>query len=235
MWNPWLVGGIIYSSGVEYGKTSPRDESFIPAPKVHAWARSQGGSIPCAPSPTKSPPTEVHAPCHICFCLPGHPGNSQGEDCCIHLGLQCIAEENNPPKRDQPCLLVESIVELRREVGFYLSFTDKEVFWGLELPQEERSSLSVPTAPTADAPGDIDTPDMPSVSEAAPKYARWNTVIHPSWPVVATGETPQLTAMPRVKRRTLQLSRTISISPPPKCPKAPLPPRSPCWPEHWHY
>ena len=44
---------------------------------------------------------------------------------------------------------------------------------------------------------------------------------------LATGETPQLTTMPRVKRRTLQLSRTISISPPPKPPKAPLPPRSP--------
>ena len=94
--------------------------------------------------------------------------------------LQCITEENNLPKRDQPCLLVESIVELRREVGFYLSFTDEEVFWGVELPQEERSSLSVPTAPTTDAPGDIDTPDMPPISEAAPKYAGWNIVIHPS-------------------------------------------------------
>ena len=89
-------------------------------------------------------------------------------------------EENNPPKRDQPCLLAESIVELRREVGFYLSFTDEEVFRGVELPQEERSSLSVPTAPTADVPGDIDTPEMPPISEVAPKYARWNMVIHPS-------------------------------------------------------
>ena len=35
------------------------------------------------------------------------------------------------------------------------------------------------------------------------------------------------TTMPRAKRRTLQLSRTISISPPPKPPKAPSPPRSP--------
>ena len=141
--------------------------------------------------------------------------------------LQCITEENNPPERDQPCLLVESVVELRKEVGFYLSFTDKEVIWGVELPQEERSSLSVPTAPTADAPGDIDTPEMPPISEAAPKYARWNMVIHPSQPVVATGETPQPTTTLRAKRRTHQLSRTISISPPPKPPKAPLPPRSP--------
>ena len=141
--------------------------------------------------------------------------------------LQFITEENNPPKRDQPCLLVESIVELRREVGFYLSFTDEEVFRGVELPQEERSSLSIPTAPTSDAPGNIDTPEMPPISEVAPKYDRWNMVIHPSQPVVAAGETPQPTAMPRAKRRTLQLSRSISISPPPKHPKAPSPSRSP--------
>ena len=167
-------------------------------------------------------------PAHICLCLPGHPGNSQGEDHCICPGLTVHhAEENSPPKRDQPCLLVESIVELRREVGLYPSFTDEEVFQAVELPQEERSSLSVPTTPTVDVTGDIDTPEMPPISEAAPKYARWNMVIHPSRPVVATGETPQPTAMPRAKRRTLQLSRTISISPPPKPPKAPLPPISP--------
>ena len=45
--------------------------------------------------------------------------------------------------------------------------------------------------------------------------------------MVATGETPQPTAMLRAKRRALQLTRTISISPPPKPPKAALPPRSP--------
>ena len=118
-------------------------------------------------------------------------------------------------------------MELRREVGFYLSFTDEEVFQGVELPQEERSSLSVPPTPTADAPGNIDTPEMPPILEVAPKYARWNMVVHPSQPVVAAGETPQLASMLRARRRTLQLSRTISISPPPKPPKAPSPPRSP--------
>ena len=143
------------------------------------------------------------------------------------LTLQCIMEENYPPKMDQPCLLVESIVELRREVGFYLSFTDEEVFQGIDLPQEERSSPSVPTTPTADAPGATDTPKMPPISKAAPKYARWDMVVHPSQPVVATGETPQLTATLRVKRRALQLTRTISISPSSNPPKAPLPPKSP--------
>ena len=118
-------------------------------------------------------------------------------------------------------------MELRREVGFYLSFTDKEVFWGIDLPQEERNSPSVPTTPTADASGITNTPEMPPISKVAPKYARWDMVVHPSQPVVATGETPQPTTTPRVKRRALQLTRTISINPPPKPPKAPSPPRAP--------
>ena len=94
--------------------------------------------------------------------------------------LQCLAEQNNPPKRDQPCLLAESIAELRREVGFYLSFTDKEVFWGIDLPKEEGSSPSVTTTATTDAPGATDIPGMPPMSKVAPKYTRCDTVVHPS-------------------------------------------------------
>ena len=116
--------------------------------------------------------------------------------------LQCIVEENNLPKRDQPCLLVESIVELRREVGFYLSFTDKEVFWGIDLPQEERSSPSVPTAPTADVPGITNTTEMPPISKVAPKYTRWDMVVHPSRPVVATGENTPANCYPKVKEKS---------------------------------
>ena len=80
-------------------------------------------------------------------------------------------------------------------------------------------------------------PQMPLVTlipQTHHPYQRWLQsmpdgirVIHPSRHMVATGETPQPTTMPRAKRRTIHLSRTISISPPPKPPKAPLPPRSP--------
>ena len=42
--------------------------------------------------------------------------------------LQHFTKQNNQPKRNEQCLLVESIMELRREVEFYLSFTDEEVF-----------------------------------------------------------------------------------------------------------
>ena len=49
-------------------------------------------------------------------------------------------ERSNLPRRSQPHLLVESVLELREEVGFYLSFQDEEVFQGLDLPQEEGDS-----------------------------------------------------------------------------------------------
>ena len=141
--------------------------------------------------------------------------------------LQYLTEQNNPPKRDQPCLLAESIAELRREVGFYLSFMDEEVFRGIDLPEEEGSNPSVPTATTADAPGTTNTPEVPPIPKVAPKYAGWDMVIHPSWPVVAAGETPQLTTTSWMKRRALQLAQITSISPPSNPPKAPLPPKSP--------
>ena len=104
---------------------------------------------------------------------------------------------------------------------------DEEVFQGIDLPKEEGSNPSVPIATTTDAPGTTNTPEVPPLPKVAPKYARWDMVVHPSQPVVATGETPQLTAMPRMKRRALQLTQTISISPPSNPPKAPLPPKPP--------
>ena len=94
--------------------------------------------------------------------------------------LQCLVEQNNLPRRDQPCLLVESIAELKKEVGFYLSFMDEEVFWGIDLPKEEGSNPLAPATATTDAPGATDTPEMLPIPKAAPKYARWDTVIHPS-------------------------------------------------------
>ena len=76
----------------------------------------------------------------------------------------------------------------KREVGFYLSFVEEEVFWGVDLPKEEGNEPSAPAAATADAPGT--TAEMPSIPKAASNYARWNTVVHPSQPVVAIGEPP---------------------------------------------
>ena len=51
--------------------------------------------------------------------------------------LQYYAERSDLQKQCQPCLLAESVVELREEIGFYLVFQDEEVFRGLDLPKEE--------------------------------------------------------------------------------------------------
>ena len=148
--------------------------------------------------------------------------------------LQCLAEQNNLPKKDQPCLLAESMAELRREVGFYLSFMDEEVFWGVDLPEEEGSKPSVPATAAIDTPGATATVETLPTQRATPAYAGWDTVLHPSWPVIAAGEVPQPTAASRVKRRVLRPTRTIPINPPPKTPKASSPPRSPHQLKHWH-
>ena len=42
--------------------------------------------------------------------------------------LQYWAEQNDPPTGGEPCLLAKSVLELREEVKWYLTFTDEEVF-----------------------------------------------------------------------------------------------------------
>ena len=110
--------------------------------------------------------------------------------------LQWLMERNNLPKKDQPHLLAESVAELRREVGFYLSFIDEEVFRGVDLPEKEGSKPSAPTATAADTPGTTATVEILPIQRAAPNYARWDTVLHPSQPVIAAGEVPQPTPAP---------------------------------------
>ena len=51
--------------------------------------------------------------------------------------LQHWAEENNLPAGGGPHLLAESVMELREEVKWYLSFSDEEVFQGVALPKKE--------------------------------------------------------------------------------------------------
>ena len=77
--------------------------------------------------------------------------------------LQCLMEQNNLPKKDQSCLLAESMAELRREVVFYLSFMDEEVSQGVDLPKEEGSKPSAPIAATADTSGATGTVETLSI------------------------------------------------------------------------
>ena len=51
--------------------------------------------------------------------------------------LQHWAEQNNLPAGGEPHLLSKSVLELREEVKWYLSFTNEEVFWGVALPEKE--------------------------------------------------------------------------------------------------
>ena len=52
--------------------------------------------------------------------------------------LQHWAEQNNLPAGGGPQLLAKSVLELRKEVKWYLSFTDEEVFWEGGPPWEGR-------------------------------------------------------------------------------------------------
>ena len=65
--------------------------------------------------------------------------------------LQHWAEQNNLPARGEPGLLVRSVLELREEVKWYLSFTDEEVFWGWLSPKKKRRKAHrpqpLPTSP----------------------------------------------------------------------------------------
>ena len=141
--------------------------------------------------------------------------------------LQYLAEQKNPPKKDQPCPLAESVAKLRREVGFYLSFTDEEVFWGVDLPEKEENKPKAPTTTPADTPGATTMVETLPTQKATPDYTGWDTILYPSQPVIATGEIPQPTTVPQARRRVLQTTRTIPFRPPPKTPKASFPPRSP--------
>ena len=59
--------------------------------------------------------------------------------------LQYWAEQNDPLTRGEPHLLAESILKLRKEVRWYLTFTDKDVFQGVAVPEAEDIPESTPS------------------------------------------------------------------------------------------
>ena len=90
-------------------------------------------------------------------------------------------EQSNPPRRSQPHLLAESVLELREEVGFYLSFQDEEVFQGLDLPQEEGDGSPAITIEAVTEILDIaDVPEASPALKTISKYPGWETVLHSS-------------------------------------------------------
>ena len=111
--------------------------------------------------------------------------------------LQHWAEQNNLPARGEPRLLARSVLELREEVRWYLSFTDEEVFWGMALPEEEEEE-------SLQTPGPTNFPEAPCMPEPvlerrALKFAGWEKVLHPARPVVGHQRYPSTDQDPKAK------------------------------------
>ena len=73
---------------------------------------------------------------------------------------------------------------------------DEEVFWGVDLPEEEENKPAAPTAIAANTPGTTVTVETLPTQKATPDYTGWDTILYPSRLVIATGEIPQLTTVP---------------------------------------
>ena len=92
--------------------------------------------------------------------------------------LQHWVEQNNLPARGEPHLLVKSVLELREEVRWYLSFTNEEVFWGVALPKKEEED-NLQTGVSMDVTK-VDHAPEPMPEGRAPKFLGWEKVLHPS-------------------------------------------------------
>ena len=106
---------------------------------------------------------------------------------------------------------------------WYLSFTDEEVFWWWpSLRRKRRRDLQ--TLFTADILKATPCTRASSGRES-PKFLGWEKVLHPSQPVVATGEIPQPTNTSRLNVGSNHISRMIPIKPPASPPRTPTPPK----------
>ena len=105
--------------------------------------------------------------------------------------LQYWAEQNDLPTGGEPRLLAKGMLELREEVEWYLTFTDEEVFQGVPIPEVyEEKGLTTPS------PTNIPKTLLilePQPKEQTTKFIGWDKVLHPSWPVITAGKTPQPT------------------------------------------
>ena len=123
--------------------------------------------------------------------------------------LQHWVEQNSLPAIGEPHLLARSVLELREEVRWYLSFTNEEVFQGVALPKEEEEE-SLQTSGATNLPKAPCMPE-PALERRAQKFVGWEKVLHPSQPVVATGDIPHPTKTPRLKVGSNQISQMIPI------------------------
>ena len=140
--------------------------------------------------------------------------------------LQYWMEQNDLPTGGKPRSLAKSVLELRKEVRWYLTFNDEEVFQGVTIPEAEDEKSST-TSSSADTPK---TPPVskPQPKERTPKFASWYKVVHPPQPMVAARETLQPTQILRPRGRCHLLSQMTPVRSLVHRPKAPsLPEPSP--------
>ena len=137
--------------------------------------------------------------------------------------LQHWAEEINLPAEGWPCLLAEGMKELREKVKRYLSFSDEEVFQGVALPEKEEDQS--PKTLSANVPKASCVPES-AMKRRSPKFLGWEKILHPSRPVVATGEISQPSKALRPRVGPIQLPQTVPVKPPASPSKSPTPPKS---------
>ena len=96
--------------------------------------------------------------------------------------LQHWAEKTDLPAGGKPCLLAESVRELREELGSYLPFSDNEVFRGLALPEEasleEATPQSMSTC-TLEGGAGMKVTREPARESRAPRFLGWEKVLCP--------------------------------------------------------
>ena len=135
--------------------------------------------------------------------------------------LQYWAEQNDLPTGGEPHLLAKGMLELIEEVKWYLTFTDEKVFWGVSIPEVyEEKGLTTPSP--ANIPKTPPVPE-PQPKEQTMKFVGWDKVLHPPWPVIATGETPQQTQTSRLRGRSHSYFWVKPVKSPICLPKVPSP------------
>ena len=131
--------------------------------------------------------------------------------------LQHWVEKTDLPAGGKPCLLALSIRELRKELGSYLSFSDEEVFRGLELPEEASLEGVTPQSMstcTLEGGAGAKVTREPAEERRAPKFLGWEKILHPLRSVVAAREIPHPLRGPRPREEQVvqipcaELSRT---------------------------
>ena len=154
--------------------------------------------------------------------------------------LHFWVEKADLPTGGKPYLLVGSIVELWEEMKCYISFSDEDVFNGIALLEEPPIILPKEATPGGIQPtlanppmkeATLDVTMEPPAEEKPPNhFPGWEKVLHPSRPIVATGQIPPLLRGPKqrphsqssgerlVQHPQTDESRVSATQPDPPCP-----------------